>query len=132
MSFTYKQLDQINKTISVILKAQSLTWNERKQFNVARLGISKAISVQEALYINVMDTFQYMSKLDLYKDEKKAKELIIESQNDLKAIFDEEINYVFVPFDFNNGFVGEGAASKMYIDIALSIDGTVINYLEPK
>lgn len=132
MSFTYKQLDQINKTISVILKAQSLTWNERKQLNTARLNISKAVSNQETLYMNAMESFQYMSKLDLYKDEKKAKELLIESQNDVIAIFDKPIDYIFIPFDFNNGFVNDGNNSKQYIDIALSIDGTVINYLEPK
>jgi len=128
---TYEKANKYLSIINIILKSESLTWDDREQFILAKIAFEDAMTAINAKLGNVQEIFQVMSKHEkIAKSEVELKKLIENSQSKSEEIIRnmpfEVKNEIF---DFSNEFLADKDTQRNeFRNFCFLLNNVVINY----
>ena len=129
MTIQFRKASAVKQLIGIILKSESLSYEERKFVKTAKSILEDATTGCEMKLQCSQETYQEMKQhKSSVENEDKAKAILKTFQDDRTSILSEQISLEITPIDFSFDFSKDGDKANDFKAVALELEDILFVY----
>ncbi len=129
MTIQYRKASSIKQLILIILKSESLSYEQRKFVKSAKVALEDATTGCDMKLQCIQETYQEMKQHKTSVDnEEKAKAILQSFQADRSEILKTEIDFNIQPIEFSFDFSKDGERANDFRAVALELEDILFVY----